>query len=51
MLFNEETVVASDGVRLFYRVAGEGPTMLLFLHGWAGSGSGPFSPYTADQEG
>jgi pimeloyl-ACP methyl ester carboxylesterase len=42
MLFKEETVVASDGVRLFYRVAGEGPTTLLFLHGWAGSGSGPF---------
>ena len=42
MLFNEETVVASDGTRLFYRVAGEGPTTLLFLHGWAGSGSGPF---------
>jgi len=42
MLFKEETVVASDGIRLFYRVAGEGPTTLLFLHGWAGSGSGPF---------
>ena len=42
MLFKEETVVASDGIRVFYRVAGEGPTTLLFLHGWAGSGSGPF---------
>jgi len=42
MEFSDRTVVASDGTRLFYRVAGEGPTTLLFLHGWAGSGSGPF---------
>jgi len=42
MLFKEEAVVASDGIRLFYRVAGEGRTTLLFLHGWAGSGSGAF---------
>jgi esterase len=43
MRFNEATVLASDGVRLFYRIAGEGPTTaLLFLHGWGGSGSGAF---------
>jgi pimeloyl-ACP methyl ester carboxylesterase len=42
MLFNEETVRASDGIRLFCRIAGAGPTTLLFLHGWGGSGSGAF---------
>lgn len=42
MRFKEETIVASDGVRLHCRVTGEGPRTLLFLHGWAGSGSGPF---------
>jgi len=42
MEFSEETFVASDGTRLFFRVAGNGPTTLLLLHGWAGSGSGPF---------
>ena len=42
MLFDEATVRASDGTRLFCRIAGEGPTTLLFLHGWGGSGSGAF---------
>ena len=42
MLFDEATVRASDGTRLFYRIAGAGPTTLLFLHGWGGSGSGAF---------
>src|SRR5258707_859935 len=32
------TVLANDGVRISYRVEGEGPTTLLFMHGWAGSG-------------
>ena len=41
-LFNEASVLASDGIRLFYRIGGEGPTTLLFLHGWGGSGSGAF---------
>lgn len=42
MLFIEATVRATDGTGLFYRMAGEGPTTLLFLHGWGGSGSGAF---------
>ena len=42
MRFNEATALASDGTRLFCRIAGEGPTTLLFLHGWGGSGSGAF---------
>ena len=42
MLFDEATVRASDGTRLFYRIAGAGSTTLLFLHGWGGSGSGAF---------
>ena len=33
------TVLADDGVRISYRVEGEGPTTVLFMHGWAGSGS------------
>ena len=31
------TVLADDGVRISYRVEGEGPTTVLFMHGWAGS--------------
>jgi esterase len=42
MLFNETNLRASDGTRLFSRIAGDGPTTLLFLHGWGGSGSGAF---------
>lgn len=33
------TLLADDGVTLSYRVQGRGPTTLLFMHGWAGSGS------------
>jgi pimeloyl-ACP methyl ester carboxylesterase len=29
----------SDGVDIAYQVAGAGPTPVLFMHGWAGSGS------------
>jgi pimeloyl-ACP methyl ester carboxylesterase len=29
----------SDGVEIAYQVAGAGPTPVLFMHGWAGSGS------------
>ena len=32
------TVLADDGVTLSYRVQGDGPMTLLFMHGWAGSG-------------
>jgi pimeloyl-ACP methyl ester carboxylesterase len=32
------TVLTDDGVRISYRVEGEGPTTVLFMHGWAGSG-------------
>lgn len=32
-------VKADDGVRISYNVRGEGPLTLLFMHGWAGSGS------------
>jgi esterase len=42
MVFKEAYVRASDGTGLFCRIAGEGPTTLLFLHGWGGSGSGAF---------
>jgi pimeloyl-ACP methyl ester carboxylesterase len=33
------TVLADDGVRISYCVQGAGPTTLLFMHGWAGSGA------------
>ena len=33
------TVLADDGVTLGYQVQGHGPTTLLFMHGWAGSGA------------
>ena len=33
------TVPASDGVTLSYRVQGSGPTTILYMHGWAGSGA------------
>ena len=39
--YGESSVHTSDGVSLFYRAEGEGPTTLLFLHGWGGNGSGP----------
>lgn len=32
------TTRASDGVEITYEVRGEGPTDVLFMHGWAGSG-------------
>jgi len=32
------TTRSTDGVEISYRTAGDGPTDLLFLHGWAGSG-------------
>ena len=32
------TILTDDGVTLSYRVQGHGPTTLLFMHGWAGSG-------------
>jgi len=32
------TVITNDGVAIAYRVQGAGPTTLLFMHGWAGSG-------------
>lgn len=32
------TILTDDGVTLSYRVQGHGPTPLLFMHGWAGSG-------------
>lgn len=38
----EGVVHTSDGVRIFYRAAGEGSPTVLFLHGWGGTGSGPF---------
>jgi len=38
----EGAVHTSDGVRIFYRTAGEGERTLLFMHGWGGSGSGSF---------
>jgi pimeloyl-ACP methyl ester carboxylesterase len=33
------TVPANDGVTLSYRVHGSGPTTIMYLHGWAGSGA------------
>lgn len=33
------TVPANDGVTLSYRVHGSGPTTLIYMHGWAGSGA------------
>ena len=33
------TALADDGVTLGYQVQGNGPTTLLFMHGWAGSGA------------
>ena len=33
------TVPADDGVTLSYRVHGSGPTTILYMHGWAGSGA------------
>jgi pimeloyl-ACP methyl ester carboxylesterase len=32
------TTLADDGMTLSYRVQGNGPATLLFMHGWAGSG-------------
>jgi non-heme chloroperoxidase len=32
-------VSSADGVSIFYRVVGNGPTDVLLLHGWAGSGA------------
>jgi pimeloyl-ACP methyl ester carboxylesterase len=42
MLFNETTFRTSDGIQICYRVAGDGPLTLLFLHGWGGNGTGTF---------
>lgn len=36
----EGVVQTTDGTRIFYTTAGAGPTTLLFMHGWGGSGSG-----------
>ena len=33
------TVPANDGITLSYRVHGSGPTTIMYLHGWAGSGA------------
>ena len=33
------TVRTDDGVNLAYQTRGDGPTNLLFMHGWAGSGA------------
>lgn len=33
------TVAANDRITLSYRVHGSGPTTILYLHGWAGSGA------------
>ncbi len=33
------TATTSDGVEIAYRVAGDGPTAVIFMHGWAGSGA------------
>lgn len=33
------TVPADDGITLSYRVHGSGPTTIMYLHGWAGSGA------------
>jgi pimeloyl-ACP methyl ester carboxylesterase len=37
----EGAIHATDGTSIFYRKEGEGPTTLLFVHGWGGNGSGP----------
>jgi pimeloyl-ACP methyl ester carboxylesterase len=36
------TVRTDDGVTIAYRTLGTGPRTLFFLHGWGGSGTGPF---------
>src|ERR1035437_6174572 len=36
----ENAVRTSDGLSIFYRTEGEGPTALIFVHGWGGNGSG-----------
>ena len=36
------TTRTDDGVTLAYKMLGEGPRDLLFLHGWGGSGTGTF---------
>jgi pimeloyl-ACP methyl ester carboxylesterase len=33
------TVTTDDGINISYRVFGTGPSTLLFVHGWAGSGA------------
>jgi pimeloyl-ACP methyl ester carboxylesterase len=33
------TMLADDGVTLSYQVHGHGPTTVLYMHGWAGSGA------------
>lgn len=33
------STTTADGVRLHYEVYGDGPLVLLFMHGWAGSGN------------
>jgi non-heme chloroperoxidase len=33
------SVVTTDGVQIFYTSVGAGPTTLLFIHGWGGSGA------------
>lgn len=33
------TALANDGVTISYQIQGRGPATLLFMHGWAGSGS------------
>ncbi len=38
----EGVVRTSDGVRVFYRTAGQGQLTALFLHGWGVTGSGSF---------
>src|SRR6266478_9146780 len=38
----EGTVQTSDGAEIYYKSVGTGPRTVLFLHGWAGSGSGAF---------
>jgi len=36
------TIQTSDGVGIYYRILGNGRRTVLFMHGWAGSGSGTF---------
>jgi len=33
------TILANDGVTLSYQAYGNGPTTVLYMHGWAGSGA------------